>query len=262
MKIFLKFVGILAVILIIFAVGVGFYVGPIAKAAIENLGPKITKVPVTVEAVNVSLPTGTAGVKELVIGNPEGFQNPQAMSLGNASIRLNPKSVFSDKIVIHSIRIDSPEIFFEGGLGGNNLSKIMDNVNASAGSHTEARSPETSAQTTASSTEKPAPKLQVDEFLITGAKTHVILPGITSAPTTLTLPEIRLTGLGQSTEGITAAELLQKVLTQVTSTTFQEVAKAVPNAGDALKNLGTSLPTKEGAIEKIKSTIGGQLLGK
>jgi len=171
-------------------------------------------------------------------------------------VRLDPKSVFSDKIIIHSIRIDSPEIFFEGGIGGNNLSKIMANVNASAGG----RGTDTGAESTPTSAaqDKPAPKLQVDEFLITGAQTHVTLPGITSAPTTLTLPEIRLIGLGQGAEGITAAELVQTVLEQLTATTFQEVAKSVPDAEDLLKNL----PTKEGALEQLKTGIGGALFGK
>jgi len=98
----------------------------------ETVGPKIMLVSIKVDAVNLSLLNGSAKIKDLVVGNPEGYKTPQAISVSSAAVGVNPLTVFSDKIVVRSVRVEAPEITFEGGLGGNNLSKIMDNVNAVA----------------------------------------------------------------------------------------------------------------------------------
>ena len=67
-------------------------------------------------------------------------------------------------------RVDAAEVTYEGGLGGNNLSKILDNVNAAAGG-TKTDDPN------APKDKKPGKKLQVDEFVVTGAKVKVVTGG-------------------------------------------------------------------------------------
>jgi len=37
--------------------------------------------------------------------------------------------LLSDKLIIKTINLEAPEITFEGGLSGNNLSKILANLN-------------------------------------------------------------------------------------------------------------------------------------
>jgi len=97
----------------------------------ETAGPKITQVSIKVDAVKLTLLTGSAQVKGLVVGNPEGYKTPQAISVGSAAVDVNPFSVLLDKIVIRSVRVKAPEITFEGNpFSGNNLSAIMKNVNA------------------------------------------------------------------------------------------------------------------------------------
>ena len=83
-------------------------------------------------------------------------------------------SVLSDKIVVRSVQVISPEITFEGNpLGGNNnFRKILDNVNAAAKSSRRARHQPAGARPPPS----PAKKLEVDDFLITGAKVHFQRP--------------------------------------------------------------------------------------
>ena len=83
-------------------------------------------------------------------------------------------------------------------------------------------------------------KLQVDEFVITGAKVHVAATMLGSA--TVPLPEIRLTNLGQSADGITAAELSRKVMSEIVAATTKAVAG---NASDVGKGAADQL--KKGA---------------
>src|SRR5215469_16314493 len=117
MKIVKVILGIFLVLVVLFIVAiliVGSHLGDIVKAGLEKVGPKVTQTTLTVDAVNVSLLGGTAGVRGLVMGNPEGFKSPQSISVSNAAISLVPSSVLSDKVIIRSIVVSAPEITFEG----------------------------------------------------------------------------------------------------------------------------------------------------
>jgi hypothetical protein len=183
----------------------------------------------------LTLLTGSAQVKGLVVGNPDGYKTPQAISVGSANVDLNPFSVLSDKIVVRSVRVEAPEITFEGNpFSGNNLSAIMKNVNAAT---------------------KPAgqagKKIEVDDFLITGAKVHASLPGMGGKEMILPLPDIHLTNLGKDNAGITAADLTRRVLDAITTATIKAVANATTDIGT-----GAGTAAGEG-MNKITPGIGG-----
>jgi hypothetical protein len=213
----------------------------------ETVGPKITQVSIKVDAVKLTLLNGSAQVKGLVVGNPEGYKTPQAISVGSAAVDMNPFSVLSDKIVIRSVRVEAPEITFEGNpFSGNNLSAIMKNVNAASKG---GRPGSTNAAT------KPAgqagKKIEVDDFLITGAMVHVSLTGVNGREMTLPLPDIRLTNLGKDKDGITAADLTRRVLDAITTATIKAVANATTDIGT-----GAGTAAGEG-MNKITPGIGG-----
>ena len=233
----------LLVLIVVAVIVVGLFLGNIVKMGVNTVGPKITRTTLTVDAVNVSMLTGSATIKNLVLGNPEGFKAPNAVSVGLVAVSASPMSVLSDKIVVKSIRVESPEITFEGNpFGANNLKKIQDNVNAAAAS---LQSPSTNqpAQTAASA--KPGKKLEVDEFIITGGRIHF------GTGPTLPLPDIHLTDLGKGPDGITPADLIKQVLGEVVTGTVKAVGSSVANIGkDAGKAVG-------GGVNKITTGIGG-----
>jgi hypothetical protein len=244
-----------AVVLIVVAgIAVGLSLGNIVKAAIETVGPKITQVSIKVDAVKLSILTGSARVEGLVVGNPEGYKTPQAISVGTAAVGVNPFSILSDKIVVRSIEVREPEITFEGNpFSGNNLSKIRDNVNAAA---VASQKPSTSQ--TAQAASNPGKKLEVDDFLITGAKVHVSLTGMGGKEMTLPLPDIHLTDLGKGADGITATELTRRVLDTLTTATVKAVANAATNVGKSAENLGKEAgKTASESVNKVTKGIGG-----
>ncbi len=248
----------LAALIVITVIVVSFFLGSIVKTGMETIGPKIIQVPIKVNSVSLSVLTSSAKIKGLVIGNPEGYKTPQAISVGLAAVGVNPLSVLSDKIVVRSVRVEAPEITFEGNpFGENNLRKIMDNVNAAAKS---GAAPSTNAPAQAG--KKQARKYEVDDFLITGAKVHVSLTGMGGKETTLPLPPIHLTDLGRNNEGITATDLTRRVLDAVTSATLKAVSSAVTGIGKGAENVGkdTGKAVGEGA-NKITKGI-GNLFGK
>jgi hypothetical protein len=244
-KIFWSIVVILLVLVVVAAIVLGFFLNPIVIKSVETVGPKITKTSITLDAVDLSLLTGSAKVKGLAVGNPEGYKTPNAINVGTIAVGVDPFSVLSDKIVVHSLHVETPEITFEGGLGGNNLSKILDNVNATA----QNGGP---VSTNAAGQAKPSKKIEVDDLLISGAKVHVLLTELGGREMSLTLPDIHLTDLGKGGDGLTATDLTRRVLQEIVTATVKAIASNSANLGKSAEKLiqGTG-KNGGGGLDKI-----------
>lgn len=245
--------GIVAVIL------AGVFLDKIVKNGIEAVAPPITQTTVKVAGVSISALSGSAGINGLVVGNPTGFKSDYAISLGKAAVRVEPKSVMSDKVIIRSIEVRAPEITFEGNpFGENNLQKILDNVNAFTGGPAKA---DTNAPT------KPAAaaskKLQVDDFLISGAKVTARIAGLEGEPFSVTIPDIHFTNLGAGPDGITAAELTKIILSQISEESIKTVgARAKEIAANTANNLikgasGNATKAVNEGADKLKNSLNG-----
>jgi len=251
-KILIKIGIALAVLLVIGILAVGFFLDGAIKRGVETLGPRLTKVDIKLDKVSLSLLSGAGKISGLVVGNPQEFKTPQAITLGSASLALKPGSLLSDKIVITSIQVEAPEITLEAGLGGNNLSKILANVQEATGGGAATGTNAAPAET------KPGKKLQVDQFVITGARLNVSLTAMGGKSIPVSLPTISLPALGQGPDGITAAELTKQVLTAIE----QAAVKAASDSGydmgklskDLTKQLGKSIGNEQ--AEKVTKGIG------
>jgi uncharacterized protein involved in outer membrane biogenesis len=233
-----------------------YFLGSIVKKGVETVGPEITRTDIKLDAATLSLLSGSGKLKGLFVGNPQGFKTESAIKVGSVSVGVAPGSVFSDKVHIKEIKVVAPEITFEGGLKGNNLSKLLDNVQAaSGGSGKSGAAPESKAG---------SKKLQVDDFLISGGKINlsVDMSVLGGKSATVPLPEIHLMNLGSGPDGITAADLTAKVLKEVLQAAIPAAEKAVADLGkgatDLIKNAG------KGSTESLdKATKGiGDLLKK
>ncbi len=241
--------GILFLLLVIAVVLAGVFLDRIVKAGVETVAPTITQTTVTLEGVSLSLLSGSVSLKGLVVGNPKGYTDAPAIRLGKAAVSVQPSSILGDKVIVHSIEVRAPEISFEGNpLGENNLQKILDNVNAQAAA--------AASTTNAAAAKGAGKKLQVDKFLITGAKVHALIhTPLLNQEVSLTLPEIQLTNLGSGPQGITPAELAQKILTQVTTTTFKSLGDSISGLGKGLLNEVKKNPAD--AVKKITKGLDG-----
>jgi hypothetical protein len=224
-KLIIRGIVILLVLLVV-VVGVSiFFLGSILKKGVETVGPQITKTEVRLDSATLSLLSGSGKLKGLLVGNPEGFKSPSAIKVGAVSVGVVASSILSDKVHVTQINVQAPEVTFEGGLKGNNLSKLLDNVQAAAGS---------SDKTSAISKDKSASKkLQVDDFLISGGKINLSIDAgpLGGKSATVPLPEIHLTNLGSGPDGITAADLTAKMLKELLQAAIPAAEKAVVNLG-------------------------------
>lgn len=240
----------LIILIIIGVIAVAVFMDSAIKRGVETVGPMLTKTEVGLESVSVSLLSGVGKIKGLLVGNPAGYKTPSSIHVGNVSLSLQPGSVFSDKVIIHSINVQAPEITFETDLKGNNLSKIISNLQSASGGGSNAKTDS-----------KASKKLQVDDFLISAGKINISIVALGFAKSaTLPLPDIHLTGLGQGPDGITAAELTERVIqaiekeaVQISSAVFTDLSKDTANLTKGLGHDAT------GEADKISKGIGGLL---
>jgi uncharacterized protein involved in outer membrane biogenesis len=229
-------------VVIIALIVIGVCLNHIVKEAVDRYGPQLTQTSVRVDSVDLSLLTGSAKVKGLDVGNPQGYKTPHSIAVGEIAVGLNPMSVFSKKVVIRSIHVESPDITFEGGLEGNNLSQILDNVNSTGQSGG-------TLSTNAAAAPKSEKKFEVDDLVISGARVRVIINGIGMAqPQIIPLANIHLTDMGTGGDGITAADLTRRVLGAISSATLQTV---VQTAADLDKNSATLKQARQHAVKQF-----------
>lgn len=256
-------VGLAIVILLVLGILiVAMYLGSIIKKGVETVGPTLTKTDVKLDSASLSLLSGSGSIKGFVLGNPEGYKGEFSMKVGRVDLGVQPGSVFSDKIHVTQIRVEAPEIYFDGNLlspKNSNLGKIMDNVQAATGGtgtgEPAATKPESGK--TPSKSQGAAKKLQVDDLLVTGGKIHLATALTAGKPLTLPLPEIHFTNLGDGPDGITAGELTKKVLSEVIQGTITEVAKNATKLGQgALDAAGGAAKSATDAAGKAVKGIG------
>jgi hypothetical protein len=239
-------IGVAVIVLLVLAlVAVGMMLGSILKKGVETVGPMVTKTELKLDHAHLSLLTGSGSVKGLLVGNPEGFNSPSAIKVGKATLGVKPGSVFADKVHVTHLRVEAPEITFEGVPGGNNnLSKLLENVQAATGGgQTDKGKPGSKPGSGASR------KLQVDEITITGAKVNASLPLLGGKALTLPLPDIQIRDLGQGPDGITTAELTRRILSEVTVATLKAVDKGAADLGK------TATDAAAGAVKGVTDLL-------
>lgn len=228
-KLIIRLLVALVVVVILAVLAVGLFLDGAIKRGVETFGPKLAKVDIKLQSVNLSLFSGAGTIKGLVVGNPEGFKTPSAISVGEGTLTLKPGSLLSDKIVIKTINVQAPEITFETDLRHNNLGKILSNLQEATGGG--GKGPAKPQEPSQPKEAKPARKLQVDKFDITGGRIHVSATGLVQGTGTIPLPDIHLQDLGAGPDGITPAELTRLVVEAIEKSAAQAASGVVADLG-------------------------------
>jgi uncharacterized protein involved in outer membrane biogenesis len=252
-KILVRLCIAIVVLIVLVALGIHFFLDSAVKKAVETIGPKMAKVDVKLGGVHISILSGSGKIKGLVVGNPEPYKTSNSISVGTAALELKPTSLLADKLVIKSINVEAPEITFEGGLSGNNLSKILANLNESTTGPGGTNVP----NATPKEQKKANKKLEVDDFKITGAKLNANITDLGGKTVTIPLPTIELTGLGTGPDGITAAELTKRVISEIEKESIKAISSNAGDIGKAAEGLTKGLGTNSsGAISNVTKGLG------
>ena len=241
--------GLIAIIVVVVVV-VFASIDSIIKAAVENLGPKMTQSEVKLDKVELSTTSGEGRLVGLVIGNPKGFSTPSAMKLGETAIKIDVSSITSDTVVIKDILIRAPEITYEFASGGSNIDAIKRNVDAFTGTSGQPASSSTGTQSPSSPAAKSGSadggkKLIIENLRIQDAKLTAAVAGQQMSQG---LPTITLKDIGKSKGGATSGEVVDQVITALQ----QSAARAAQSMG-ADKLMGAA----KGALDAATKGLPG-----
>ncbi len=227
-KIVAVLVGLLVVIILVLGV-ITLRLDKVIKTSVETLGPKFTGVSVKLDKVSLSLLNGELKLAGLMIGNPQGFSTPSAMTLGNFEAKLAVGSLFSDKIIVERVLIQAPEITFEGSLQGSNLSKLLEQIQGGQAKAEPAEKP--APQESPAEEQKPAKKVVIKDFLIENAQVNLSMAGLGGNAVPLPLPAIHLTNIGEDTDGATIPQVVVTVFGAIVSSVTSVVSGAADLVG-------------------------------
>ena len=207
--------GVIIILLIIVLLSLSF----IIKNGIQHVGPIITGVPMSVKYVAFNPFEGAMTIKDLIVGNPQGYSSPYAVKLGHFHLDIGMKSLFSKKVLIERIEVKGVELNYETSLLlKNNIQEIQDNVNKLAGENQkQEKAPENKDQ---KQEKAPGQKpLQIDYLELRDITVWVIMKG-TPAKAPLIVAPIVMTQLGTGEDGITSVMVINDVLvSMITSVT-------------------------------------------
>lgn len=215
-----------AFLVLVLTIGFGVYyllsnLDSIVKAAIETYGSEATQTAVRVDKVQLNLKDGAGAINGLTIGNPQGFEAPQAFSLGEVATQVDLQSLSGEVLVIEHITIKAPQVFFElNNAGKNNLEQLKKNLAAgSSGAKGSAGVQETQAAKSSG----PEPKIIIRKVLFTdGSIQAKVVP--LDKDYDLKLPTITMQNLGGK-NGATPSQIADQVLTVLTDRALAEVKK-------------------------------------
>jgi hypothetical protein len=250
MKTLLK-VGALVMLLIVVALAaLGFYLDAIIKAGVETVGPKITGTTMKLDAVDLSPFSGQGRLKGLVVGNPQGFHTENSFKLADSKVSVDLKSALSDKLIIKEILIDGPEVTYESGPSGNNITKIQENVAAFAKSVT----PQDTAAPKPQKKDSTQKKIQINDFIFKNGKATVSSSMLQGKPLTISLPDIHLRDIGKEAGGVTPETAAAEVFKAINKAVLQSVSKG---AEEAVKSIGKGAgEAGSKAVEGVKGLFG------
>ena len=221
----------------------------------------MTKTKVSLGDVDLSIQTGEAALKGFEMGNPSGFKTPTAMSFGIVSVKIDPASVTSDVILIKEIVIAAPDITYEfASGGGSNFDAIQKNVDSYAkemGAGGGAAAKKDSAES------KGGKKVIIEHLYVRDGKIGVSADFLQGKAMNAALPTIHLKDIGKKSNGATAAEVADQLMSEISKSATKVVSSlGVGKMMDAAKGaLGGATKMLEGGGGDAKKMLEGATKG-
>lgn len=252
-----KITGITAGIIIVLVMIVLLSLGTIVKHSLTTIGPKVLGAPVKVGSVNINVFSGVVDIRDLFIGNPQGYKHECALTVKTIRVDIVPSSLVGKKMIVEEFTLDGVDVYFEPSatLLSNNLSQLNENVSAFSKKFSSGEA-KTAAENKA---EKKETKLQVDDLNLTSIFVNVVtsVPGGPVSKAPLPVVPIELENLGQDEDGITPLNLTAVILNKLTLGVFASVGDAFPSMKDftdaGAKVLNTTTSIFKGMGELLKT---------
>ena len=257
--------GLVAVVVVILLC-VWMFLGTVIRTGVQQVGSAVTKCDIKVEDVSISLLRGKVSIRNLVVGNPEGFKTDNAFSLGLVDVSMKPLSVLSDRIIIDEILVEAPELTYELAITKltSNLGQMQKNVEEFLASDSDSEPKEKEEKEKAPEKEKPGKKVQINHVRVSGGKIRLSATLAQGTALPVPLPTIDLKDIGKEKDvsGIeAAATVLKETLGSAISAGSEGVKALGGGVKDAVKASGDGVKSVvkgvKGLVKGLKDTVTG-----
>ena len=237
----------LLVLLLVVALIFKLYGNQLLRTAIVAGAQKALQVDVRLESIDVRVVGGKVDLKNMEIGNPEGYNHPTFLKMGRAYMDLDVLSLMSDTIEMEKVQLDEMHLVIEQKGKTNNLKEILNNLPKS-----EPTEPESEPEPTEEGAGKNV-RIKVLEINNIEVKAKLIpIPGQADT-VTLRIKPIRLENLGTD-EKIDFAGLTAKILKAISKGIAEQGAGVLPT--DMIGSIGDELGKQGEALLKGTKDIG------
>lgn len=220
----------------------------IVKTGVETAGPETLNVPVKLGSVQLSPLSGEVTLTDLEIGQPEGFGEGSIATVGAFDMKVRPRTLFSDHIIIETIVVDAPVIDARRLEGKMNFTALQEGIAL----------PDTGAAPTGDTAASDI-TLTIKSMQIKAPKVRVLNDGsgILDVDKTLDLADFAITDLGTDEQGLAPAEIARHVMAVLEPQITQALIQA--GASDKIKSLARDA---EGTLQQGIGNLIGTLRGK
>lgn len=224
-----------------------FNLGTIVKMAVNSYGPEITKTHMQVDKADVSVFQARAGLEHFVLGNPEGFSSPHAITVGSMLIDVDESTLTKDTVIIDRIEVIAPEITYEIKGTTDNFRAIIENM----------KKPEQQGKKDGEKSveKKDGKKVIIRNLILKNIKVKTSADIAGGDIATTTISEIHLRDIGEKQNGVDMAEAVLTVLNEL----YSQVISA-----DTLNLLKKGFEGLDDELDGVKDemkAVGGQLKG-
>ncbi|MGC4098749.1 MAG: hypothetical protein QM706_16670 [Nitrospira sp.] len=198
-------------------------------SAIRRYGPEIAGVPISLSGVHISLVDGRAGLRGLIVGNPDGFKTNHALTCGEVSMQLDIASLSTDVIRIKEVTLIKPEVTYEYAASSSNLDRLQRNIERYVSQQHGTGNPSRESESRA--------KLVIEHLYVKNGAVRVSADILGGRAVSMTLSDLHLLDIGKKSNGATAGEAAQQVLNTMTHQITHSLAPlSVRSAGKTIQN--------------------------
>ena len=224
--------------------------GGLIKDSAEEYVPPVIGADFSIGNVDLDPANGVASLKNMEIGNPEGFKSEHLFKMEELLVKMDVslENMTSDVIHIREIRLEGADMIYEMGRNGNNVGKIQENIDAYM---------QELGLDSSSDSEK---KFIIDDVYVNGTNVKISSELLGGKGVGFPLPNLHLSGIGEKENGALASDLIKQIFSAI-SGSVSKVAES-----ELLKNTVGSVEDAAGNVvkemeDKVVDQVGNKLKG-
>ena len=224
--------------------------GILIKDGAEEYVPPVLGADFSIGNVDLDPANGVASLKNMVIGNPEGFKSEHLFKMQELLVRMDVslENMTSDVIRINEVRLEGADMIYEMGGGKNNVGQIQENINAymqELGLDSDSES------------EK---KFIVDDVYVNGTNVKLVSDLLGGKNVGFSLPNLHLSGIGEKENGALASDVIKQIFGAISGSVSKKAQdELLQNAVGAVE--GAAGNVVKGLEDKVADQVGNKLKG-